>query len=231
MILNRHLAAALCVLATGVAGCQQTPVAGPVDGDPTLGTTVAPVSERDLERQKAFADAIDGLRFDGGTITVDRRLPGDATDAQARFDEGETLMSTNRRTESIKAFAHAIRIAPNVPEFYIELGHALITKGKTAYAAAAYRTAADLDAENVDALSNLALTLARDGQDDEAIETMNAALAIDPDNGFAHERLAIWHYYAGHDDAAWEHVRQARRVGHPVPPQFVTLLERRSPQP
>lgn len=240
--LTLHLAA----LATA-AGCQSALQTGTVGADagmvapaavhtaatseePIAGTA-APVSERDLQEQREFAEAIEGLRFENGTITVEERLAGSDADARAHYDEGRTLKESNRRTAAIKAFAHAVRTAPTIPALYVALGDAFITKGKTEYAADAYRTAATLDPSDTEALSQLALTLARDSRADEAIATMQSVLAIDPDNGFAHERLAIWHYYAGDDDAAWRHVEGARRAGHPVPEQFLALLEQRTPAP
>jgi tetratricopeptide (TPR) repeat protein len=68
------------------------------------------------------------------------------------------------------------------------------------------------------------MTLWTPTRHDEAIEEMNALLAIDDDFAIAHERLAIWHYYLGNYDDAWRHVQRARELGHELPAQFLPLL-------
>ena len=104
-------------------------------------------------------------------------------------------------------------------------------KGKTDLAIATYRTVIDRDATHVTARIALARSLARVPRRPEAIEAMNEVLALDPANGRAHERLAIWHYYEGDLETAWRHVHAARDVDQALPPQFIVLLERKMTDP
>lgn len=193
--------------------------------------TASPASDRDLQRQREFAEAIDGLSFQDGSVTVVQALDGGATAAAEQVRQGDALLASNRRTPAIKAFATAVRMDPRAAGTYVKLGQAFIATGRTEHAAAAYRTAIGLDEGDTVPRRELALTLAREGHTTEAIGTMQTVLAIDPDDGVAHERLAIWYYYQGQDQSAWEHVAHARRVGHTMPPQFMTLLQGRTPDP
>jgi hypothetical protein len=52
-----------------------------------------------------------------------------------------------------------------------------------------------------------------------------------PDHSAAHERLAIWYYYADQAALAWQHVHSAEALGHAMPPQFIALLKSRAPEP
>ena len=58
---------------------------------------------------------------------------------------------------------------------------------------------------------------------------MRQVVQLQPDHALAHERLAIWNYYSGQADAAWQHVRAAQALDHALPPQFMALMEMRMP--
>ncbi len=73
------------------------------------------------------------------------------------------------------------------------------------------------------------MTLGRLGRTREAVDQMLRVVDLAPRNAKAHERLAIWYYYAGDDDDAWRHVDAARELGLEPPGQFIALLEARSP--
>jgi Flp pilus assembly protein TadD len=216
-----------------LAACESTQPAStmPAASQPDGASSPAPDprSDRDRARERQWQEAIAGVSFDTGRVIVERPL--DANEYQASMDEGRAKLEINHKTPAVKAFVEAVRAAPDRVEPYIALGHAMIVKGKIDLAEASYRTALDLEPEHVNARTALAMTLSREGHRDEAIETMNEVLEIDSANGFAHERLAIWHYYEGDFATAWEHVHAARRLDHPMPPQFINLLDGKMPDP
>ncbi len=198
---------------------------------PAITSEAGPVSERDLAEQREFEEAIRGLSVADGLLQVQPLGKADPARARQHFDEGLRLAETNQRAPAIKAFADAVRTAPEEASLYIGLGDALVAKGKAAMATATYRSAVGLDEGLLDARVKLATTLAMDSRYEEAIDAMNGVLALDADHAIAHERLGIWHYYAGDYQQAWAHVHQQRRLGRADVPQFVALLERQMPDP
>jgi tetratricopeptide (TPR) repeat protein len=213
-------------------GCQSSqpltsqPVAGQADTGPS------PVNERTRRAQAAWAEAIRGLSFETGLVVVDQPpARSDVTAARRLLEQGDIEKAANRRTPAVAACAAAVRAAPDLPEAHFALGDAMTMKGKTDLAAACFRTVIDLQPENIEARVKLAGALAREMRHDEAIAEMEAVLALDPEHGPAHERLAIWHYYGEDYAAAWAHVRAARAAGQEMPPQFITLLSGKMPEP
>lgn len=243
---TRHLARPflsmiLCAAWVGVAlcGCTAGPDAGTsasLGAAPSAATTTpqttGPMNERDARRAREWAEAVAGLDFTGERVTV--TAPPAASDVAAaeRFmAEGRSLMMSNHRTETVKAFASAVRAAPDHAPAHAMLGLAMRGRGKTDLAIAAYRTAIELDPADLDSRYELAMELSSAQRGDEAVTVMEDLLALDPAQGRAHERLAIWRYYGGDDARAWEHVRAARALGTPLPPQFLSLLAQRTPEP
>ena len=191
----------------------------------------SPLSERDLRERREFAEAIEGLTFREGSVEVAPVSAPDPARAAEHAAHGAREYELNHRTAAIKAYVLAVRNAPDDAPLYARLGDAFVAKGKTDMAIAAFRTAARLDEGLIEARVGYANTLAMEARTAEAIEAMEAVLALDPDNAIARERLAVWEYYEGNYAAAWEHVGHARRAGHPIPPQLIPLLERQMPDP
>ncbi len=117
-----------------------------------------------------------------------------------------------------------MRAAPHWAVPYDGLGRALLAKGKDGNALAAFRTAVSLDPAFTGAAFDLATTLARLGRRAEAIVAMERVIDLDPGRAEAHERLALWSYYAGDTEGARRHARAARDLGHEMPPQFSALI-------
>jgi Flp pilus assembly protein TadD len=224
------------LLLVAMPACESTPDAttrpAATQADGSSSPAPSPMSERELARQRDWQEAIAGLSFDTGRVIVEEPLAdGGAGLYEAKMAEGREKLQTNHKTPAVKAFAEAVRIAPQRVETYVALGYAMITKGKTDLAEACYRTALDLDPDHVEAQTELAMTLSRERRRAEAIAAMERVLDLDPGNGFAHERLAIWHYYDGEFATAWEHVNAARRLDHTMPPQFIKLLQEQMSDP
>ncbi|MHC4589883.1 MAG: tetratricopeptide repeat protein [Planctomycetota bacterium] len=146
-------------------------------------------------------------------------------------EQGLERLESNRLTGALTMLARAVRTDRQFAAGYESLGRALQAKGKIEYAVAAYRTALTLQPDSAAAQYDLALALARLDRPADAIREMHRVLELDSQHAQAHERLAIWYYYAGDLAAAWQHVHAARDLGLEPPPQFITLLEARMPQP
>ena len=228
MKLIHHCLGLTACLALAVVGqgCQSTPTTTEADEGAMPRDPRAPLNEM---KEARFLAAIEGLDFETGLVVV--------TDPPARPDrelalkfhaDGLEKLQANRRTGALADFTMAVRSDPGFAVGYNSLGRALRAKGKDEHALAAYRTAVTLDPELADALYNVATTLARLDRQPEAIEQMHAVLILDPGRAKAHERLAIWYYYAGDANTAWHHVDAARDLGHEPPGQFLALLEART---
>jgi tetratricopeptide (TPR) repeat protein len=220
-------------VALGCPACQSPPQAASSDAEPASAGRAMPEDPRaalNEIKEARYQAAIAGLNFDTGLVVVTEPAAeqGRAA-AETQRAEGRRKLDANKRTGALASFAAAVRADPTWADAYIDLGRALITKGRNDHALAAFRTALVHDPDAVDALFEAAMSLARDGRYTEAIEQMGPVLDLDPGRAEAHERLAIWHYYAGDADAAWRHVAAARELGREPPAQFLVLLEARSP--
>ena len=226
---------ALTAFAMFSGSCETAPVFSAAQNPQTLSTSQAlaamPVSSRDRREQEEFQEAIRGLSFDGGLVEVEAFTVRNVERAQERAMEGAELLELNRRTEAIKAYADAVRNAPDLAELYHGLGDALISDAKDVYALAAFRSAVEIDPDFVEARFSLAITLAMSNEQDSAIQQMQRVVQLDPDHGLAQERLAVWHYYNQDYSKAWQETHSAQDVGHAMPPQFLALLEAQAPEP
>ncbi len=229
MSLTRRIAilSASVLLALPISGCETTETA-----DATSSDGMMPVNERDAQRKAEWAEAIKGLQFDTGLVVVTTPpARSDLALAKDKIQQGHLELQVNHKTQAVKLFADAVRAAPELPAAYFDLGRALRVKGKDDMSIAAFRTFTTKAPDDKVGHYELAMALSMVTRQQEAIVAMNQALDIDPGYGDAHERLAIWHYYAEDNAKAWHHVQEARRVDHTMPPQFIALLNKTMPEP
>ncbi len=237
MLILRHatsLSAALVLISLSLTACESTQTSTTVSAinQPDVEATADPRSERDSARAEAFNAAIEGLSFDTGFVVVDNPPQhSDLALAQEALDRGEAAFNIAGKTRAVAAFADAVRAAPDMPIAYRKLGDALLLKGKPDMAYASYNTAIHLEPGNIDHRLALGYALGRGTDRIAAIKAMEDVLDLDPANGAAHERLAIWYYYENNYTTAWDHVFAARKANYPLPPQFINLLEEQMPEP
>ena len=216
-------------LATFLAGTMFTVGCQSTQSSPIAGIKPPPSPENVKEAR--FNQAIEGLNFETGFVVVDpiSQRPNWRL-ASKHHAEGVEAYNQNRIIEAITLHNKAVRTDPNLSVAYNSLGRALLGEGEGKLAAAAFRTALALDEQYTEARFNLSYAVAGLGNQAEAIELMNGVVRAQPDNVEAHERLAIWHYYVGEYQTAWSHVHRAQELGHPMPPQFMSLLQLQSPE-
>lgn len=181
-------------------------------------------------KRARFAAAVSGLRFDTGVVEVEPFAEYDADVSWTRLEEATELVEAGRALKAIGAYRDSIRWAPDLADAYNGLGMTLRLENKMSEALAALRTALQLDPAFVHARFNLAITLWMNGEPAEATHQMQQVVRQQSDHALAHERLAIWSYYAGEAQAAWRHVRAAQALDHALPPQFLALLGSRMPE-
>ncbi len=98
---------------------------------------------------------------------------------EARYSLGKVYMETGEPELAALHFNHAIRINPEDPRPYNALGILRDQAGEHEAAQALYRIALERDPGNFSVRNNLGLSLAMNGQRDEAIEVL-AELSVDP---------------------------------------------------
>ena len=225
----------LAAFAMFSGSCETAPVSSVTENlqDPSTAqaSSPKPFSTRDQREQEEFQEAIRGLTFNGGLVEVEAFTVRSARRALQRATEGEELLKLNQNTEAIKAYTDAIRNAPDLAELYHGLGKALMSDSKDVHALAAFRSAVQIDPDFVEARVSLAIALAMNNEQDSAIQQMQRVVQLDPEHGLAHERLAVWHYYAQDYSQAWQETHSAQDLGHVMPPQFLALLEAQAPEP
>ncbi len=125
---------------------------------------------------------------------------GDSQEANAHLLQAEKLRKTDDAAWPLYAQIYAnlkqwdraieydrkeIEIEPRNPVLYTALGEALQENGQTQESIAAFRKAIQLGPDFLDASTNLAITLAEQGDMDEAINVLVSALRSHPDGPHA----------------------------------------------
>lgn len=122
----------------------------------------------DLDRKQAAVQTYEVL------------LDGHPTHHEARYSLGKLYMETGETSLAAAHLNQAIKQQPEDPRPYNALGIIRDQAGEHEAAQVLYRTALKFDPKNHSLRNNLGLSLALNGQRDEAIEVL-AALAVDPE--------------------------------------------------
>lgn len=183
-------------------------------------------------KNQRYEEAIRGISFSiDGWIDVEPFDDYDLNYSQQREKDAHALSQAGYALDAIKALCDAIRAAPDFAAPYNSLGLMLRLKNKPTEALAAFKSALFYDEQFADARYNLAMTLWMIGDRAESILQMQQVIDQQSDYALAYEKLAIWHYYASDDIAAWDYVHGAIELDHQMPPQFIALLQNRTPDP
>jgi len=113
-------------------------------------------------------------------------------------------------------FKRAIKILPNIPSFYTNLGHALKNHEKYDEAIECYQSAINLtqgnQAECAKGFLNIAKTYAKNNKDAEAVDFYNRSLEINPENPETLTRLGNSHKALGKFEEAIMHYQRAQSI-------------------
>jgi tetratricopeptide (TPR) repeat protein len=215
------------VLIAFISGCAGTTTSPSIfASDDVEIDGVNPATIESVDKTEKFAAAIRGLVFENGRVRVDPQYAPPRNDqmSENRVILGREAIDLNQRDAAIIHMAAAIRLNPDNADAYFGLGRAVTLRGKTAEAAASFRTALELRPGWTDAQFELGMSLWRAGQLEDATTEFRAIVANDPNHGPSLERLAVAAYYAGDRAAAAQYARASEAAGHPVPSQLWELL-------
>lgn len=177
-------------------------------------------------RKVRFREAFRGLEITDGLIVVNRDAArdlavGNAADAIAR---GDAKLAQNIFSGAVSEYRLALLADATSAEAYTRLGTALLGKRNDEYALAAFRTAVMHAPEDLAVRMMFAETINRTGDLKGWAGELENILALDPEHGEAHARLAVARHYLGDRKAALREIALADRFGGNVPPQLRVML-------
>ena len=100
--------------------------------------------------------------------------------AGAKILRAERAQEARRWELAARHYRDALADMPNVPEMWVQYGHALKESGNVVEAETAYRKSIDLDPNSADAHLQLGHALKLQGRIDEAVGAYFCSLALDP---------------------------------------------------
>lgn len=159
------------------------------------------VIARELARQNHTAEAIANYR---AAIKLNPRLPGLHTElGEMLFNSDDLAQQAEAETE----FKAALALNRKDEQAELDLGRVEARKGDIKSAYANYSRALELNPNDGDACTQMAMTLITMNQPEKARQMFERAVQIDPTNDVAHYRLATLYRKAGHVDQAKEQVQ------------------------
>lgn len=118
----------------------------------------------------------------------------------------------NKNAEAIEYLHTSIKLNPFFCECYGLLSHIYCEEKQFKIALQKANEGLIIDPENISCLNGRSVALNKLKRTDEAIETMQQALAQDPDNDFTHSTVG-WNYLEkGKNKIAGDHFREALRI-------------------
>jgi tetratricopeptide (TPR) repeat protein len=199
--------------------------------------------EKALEVKPDYAKAMSNL---GATLNDLKEFPAAARMLRAALQAGDiepavynnlsiALWSAGAYDEAIVVAQEGIKLFPTYGQLYNELGVALYKSGRLKEAVSAFKTAQVMipkwQKNNLlECLTNISYPLAALGRTDEALNYLNQAKNVMPDNPHIYLAMAACYQQAGNDAKALEAYEQLGALGvYPDPPEMIkwaAILER-----
>lgn len=141
-----------------------------------------------------------------------------AAEVRARFDQAVLMLHAGRFDEAIVALDRLLRLEPEIPEGYVNMGYALLGKGDYKAANAFFQTATEINPGLANAYYGMAIAQEGMGSLEGAIGGMRTFLHLNENRDHnqihnARARSAIWEWEARLGRGAWGATRG-------VPPGF-----------
>lgn len=124
------------------------------------------------------------------------------------------LVRQKRVPDAEKLMEQALAEHPNDEEILFSLGHIQSEAGKKDAAMGTMERVIKLNPRNAKALNYVGYSLAEDNKDlPRALELINRALAVTPDEDYIIDSLAWVQYRMGHFEDAWRSIRRCMELG------------------
>ncbi|MBF0275028.1 MAG: tetratricopeptide repeat protein, partial [Nitrospinae bacterium] len=138
------------------------------------------------------------------------------SDFRAKINKALELQEQERYKEAEFALQHAIKERPQEAKGYFYYGNLLMELGKFNEAEENYQRATELDVKNVEYLSSLATAQTRNKNLPLALETLQKAENISPENVSLLERIANLHYRLEQNDKYKDYLTKAQKLQLPL---------------
>jgi tetratricopeptide (TPR) repeat protein len=140
-------------------------------------------------------------------ISLATTFPATAVSAQSAevqlaFKRGAAALHEGRNADAEREFRNAVRLAPTLPEAYLDLGLVLGREGKTSEAIKMLNKAVELDPKIESGHMFLGIFQYQAGQSDAAIDALHQELALNPKSREALSWLGIVELAAGRPERA-----------------------------
>jgi membrane associated rhomboid family serine protease len=133
------------------------------------------------------------------------------TDVQTYMERGKQALAQGQGREAAIAYAHAAQIEPDNPFVHLGLAEANMALGAYGVVFMACKKVQELQPEGVAASMAQALLDLLDRNYERALQNLEAVIAEDPGNGYAHAMRAYLLRVTGHDyDAGLARARASR---------------------
>ena len=145
------------------------------------------------------------------TSASELKVPADAKKA---FMKGMECLYQHNYPKAIDSFEHAVALYPQYDAAYDNLGVTFMQLGQNEKARAAFERAVQLNAKNADADRNFARLLMTDEENARAIELLNQALAVEPQDPGSLTLLSVAELRTGDVDGALHNALKVQQVPH-----------------
>lgn len=164
-------------------------------------------------------------RREAALAAYDSVLVRDSTYEGVWQNRGNLLFRSGRFEEALASYRRSHRLNPRSDAVYLA-GRTHARLGRIDSAAAAYDRALAMDSANAEAWRWKAVLEARRGRIGPAVRSARRAVDLQPEN--PHFQFVLGRYLLQDDrpEEALEHIRYARRAGHPDTVRVGRVLER-----
>ena len=151
-------------------------------------------------------------QYEEGIKTIQRAISLDPEESFYFYLLGYGHYQQDRHFEAIENLKKAIRLHPYNAEYYGLLAFVQVSEKHFEAGLASANEGLAIEAENITCLNARAMALNKLKRTDDAIATMENALAQDPDNEFTHTTVGWNLLERGNHNEAAKHFREALRI-------------------
>ena len=135
-----------------------------------------------------------------------------AESAEADMLAAEALDEMKDTQGAITMMRAAVKVNPQEPNVHFALGYLLWTQKQYAESESEFRAELASDPQHVQAMAYLADGMIKTQRAEEAVPWLRKAVALNPENGFAHLNLGILAMDSGRNDEALKELQAAEKL-------------------
>lgn len=157
-------------------------------------------------------------------MSKERLIKGWQESAEYLFYLGYFLVETGAYKDAIDVFKESIRLRPDYPEAYYNLGAAYEKTGRNKDAVQAYKKAIRSKTNFADAQFNLGAIYAELGMYKEALEVLKQAVMLEPDYAEAHYNIGLVHLRLKDRPSALERYKVLKTINNNLAGKLLRVI-------